>query len=84
MKVVTIQQLETDFDAILDDVVNNKEFYRIQTTDQDGSKDVMLIPYEEYGVLKDTYHEWVDCRSIDAFPLPVEYVADAQPEILSD
>ena len=84
MKVVTIQQLEADFDAILEDVVNNKEFYRIQTGDQTGEKDVMLIPYQEYEVLKDTYHEWVDCRNIDAFPLPVEYVADAQPENLSD
>lgn len=80
MKVVTVQQLEADFDAIFEDVVNNKEFYRIQT----GDKDVMLIPYEEYEVLKDTYHEWVECRNIDAFPLPVEYVADAQPENLSD
>lgn len=80
MKVVTVQQLEADFDAIFEDVVNNKEFYRIQT----GDKDVMLIPYEEYGVLKDTYHEWVECRNIDAFPLPVEYVADAQPENLTN
>jgi PHD/YefM family antitoxin component YafN of YafNO toxin-antitoxin module len=76
MKVVTVQQLEADFDAIFEDVVNNKEFYRIQNE----GKDVMLIPYEEYEVLKDTYHDWVECRHIDAFPLPVEYVADAEPE----
>jgi PHD/YefM family antitoxin component YafN of YafNO toxin-antitoxin module len=76
MKVVTLQQLEADFDAILDDVVDNKEFYRIQ-----GEKnDVMLIPYEEYGVLKETYQEWVDHPQIDPYPLPIEYVADAEPE----
>lgn len=76
MKVVTLQQLEADFDAILDDVVNNKEYYRIQ-----GDKnDVMLVPYDEYEVLKDTYQDWVDEPQIDPFPLPVEYVADAEPE----
>lgn len=76
MKVVTLQQLEADFDAILDDVVNNKEYYRIQG---DGN-DVMLIPYDEYEVLKDTYQDWVEEPKIDPFPLPVEYVADAEPE----
>ena len=76
MKVVTLQQLEADFDAILADVVENKEFYRIQ-----GEKnDVMLIPYEEYEVLKETYQEWVDHPQIDPYPLPIEYVADAEPE----
>jgi PHD/YefM family antitoxin component YafN of YafNO toxin-antitoxin module len=76
MKVVTLQQLEADFNAILDDVVENKEFYRIQ-----GEKnDVMLIPYEEYEILKETYQEWVDHPQIDPYPLPVEYVADAEPE----
>jgi len=76
MKVVTLQQLEADFDAIFDDVVNNKEYYRIQG---DGN-DVMLIPYDEYEVLKDTYQDWVEEPEIDPFPLPVEYVADAEPE----
>ena len=75
MKVVTLQQLEADFDAILDDVVNNKEYYRIQGDDND----VMLIPYDEYEVLKDTYQDWVDEPKIDPYPLPVEYVADAEP-----
>lgn len=76
MKVVTLQQLEADFDAILDDVADNKEFYRIQT--EEG--DFMLVPYNEYEVLKDTYQEWVDEPKIDPFPLPVEYVGDAEPE----
>ena len=76
MKVVTLQQLEADFDAILDDVADNKEFYRIQT--EEG--DFMLVPHTEYEVLKDTYQEWVDEPKIDPFALPVEYVGDATPE----
>jgi hypothetical protein len=76
MKVITLKQLEDDFDAILDDIVNNKEYYRIQYEDTA----VMFIPYEEYEVLKDTYQDWVDEPQIDPFPLPVEYVADAEPE----
>jgi PHD/YefM family antitoxin component YafN of YafNO toxin-antitoxin module len=76
MKVVTLQQLESDFDAILEDVADNKEYYRIQT--EQG--DFMLVPYDEYEVLKDTYQAWVDEPQIDPFPLPVEYVGDAEPE----
>ena len=75
MKVVTLQQLQDDFDSILDDVADNKEYYRIQT--EEG--DFMLVPYEEYEVLKDTYQEWVEEPQIDPFPLPVEYVGDAEP-----
>ena len=78
MKVITLKQLEDDFDAILDDITNNKEYYRIQYEDTA----VMFIPYDEYEVLKDTYQDWVDEPQIDPFPLPVEYVADAEPEKL--
>lgn len=76
MKVVTLQQLEADFDAILEDVEANKEFYRVQSE----AGDVMLIPYDDYVVLRETYQDWVDHPQIDPFPLPVEYIADAQPE----
>jgi len=76
MKVVTLQQLEADFDAILEDVEVNKEFYRVQSE----AGDVMLIPYNEYVVLRETYQEWVDHPQIDPFPLPIEYIADAEPE----
>jgi hypothetical protein len=76
MKVVTLQQLEADFDAILEDVEVNKEFYRVQSE----AGDVMIIPYNEYVVLRETYQEWVDHPQIDPFPLPVEYIADAEPE----
>jgi PHD/YefM family antitoxin component YafN of YafNO toxin-antitoxin module len=76
MKVITVQQLQDDFDAIMDDVTENKQYYRIQH--EDG--DLMLIPYDEYLVLKDTYQDWVDEPQIDPFPLPVQYVGDAEPE----
>ena len=31
MKIITVAQLEADFDAIMDDVDQNKEYYKIQT-----------------------------------------------------
>ena len=85
MKVVTLQQLEENFDAILDDVGTNKEHYMIQY--EEG--DVMLIPIESYEVLKETYKEWVEepqntpVEGFDPCQLPVEYIAEAEPRSLS-
>ena len=76
MKVVTLQQMESDFDAIMNDVIDNGQYYRIQL---ESGSDVMLVPYQEYEVLKDTYQEWVEDPQIDPFPLPVQYLADAEP-----
>ncbi len=76
MKVITLQQLMDDFDSIMDDVGDNKQYYRIQA--EQG--DFMLSPHDEFTVIKDTYQEWVDEPQIDPFPLPVEYVGDAEPE----
>lgn len=81
MKVVTLQQLEENFDAIWDDVATNKEHYKIQ---HEGG-DVMLIPIESYEVLKDVYTDWVEepqnvppVGGFDPQQLPVvEYVADS-------
>lgn len=75
MKVITLQQLENDFDAIMDDIGKNKAFYKLQTE----CGNFMLIPYEEYSVLADTYQEWVEEPTIDTFPLPFQYVGEAQP-----
>jgi PHD/YefM family antitoxin component YafN of YafNO toxin-antitoxin module len=83
MKVVTFEELETNFDSIMEDVELNKEFYMIQAE----SGNVMLIPYDQYEVLKDTYQDWVEDTSneltlgFDPFPLPVEYINDAEPKI---
>jgi len=78
MKVVTLQQLTDDFDEIMDDVADNKQYYRIQT----DQGDFILMPFNEFDVLRDTYQEWVEEPQIDPFPLPVEYVGDAEPEPL--
>lgn len=65
MKYVTLQQLEKDFDRIFDDVVENREHYTItaQYMNEEGiceDKNVLLIPYEDYELLKETYQDWVD------------------------
>lgn len=65
MKHVTLQQLEKDFDRIFDDVVENKEHYTItaQYITTEGTyedKDVLLIPHEDYELLKETYQDWID------------------------
>jgi hypothetical protein len=83
MKVVTVQQLEENFDAILDDVTDNKVHYRIQ---HEGG-DLKLIPIESYEVLTDVYTDWLEepknIPPVDGFDpqqLPVEYLAGAEPE----
>ena len=84
MKVITLQQLEAEFDGILEDIESNKEHYRVQCE----GKDVMLVPVETYEVLKDVYTDWVEepqndprVEGFDPYPLPIEYVADAEPEV---
>lgn len=84
MKVVTLQQLEENFEAIIDDVGGNKEHYRI--LHEKG--DLMLIPIESYEVLKDVYTDWVEepqntglVEGFDPHQLPVvEYVAETEPK----
>ena len=68
MKTITLQQLERDFDRIFDDVVENGEYYEITTTSLDEmgklvENAVVLLPYEDYSVLSETYDEWVDSSS---------------------
>ena len=79
MKVVSLQQLEESFEAILDDVADNKEHYRIEH--ENGA--VMLIPIESYDVLKNVYTDLVEepqndppVEGFDPYRLPVEYVTD--------
>jgi len=68
MKTVTLQQLERDFDRIFDDVIENNEHYEVTTTSLDETgklveNTVILLPYEDYSVLSETYDEWVDSSS---------------------
>jgi hypothetical protein len=75
MKVITLEELETNFDAVLEDVSVNKEHYRILNE----AGDVMLIPVESYEVLKEVYIDWVEepnndppVAGFDPEKLPVE------------
>lgn len=77
MKVITLKQLEDNFDEILDDVAENKQYYRIQS--EQG--DCILVPHDEYEVLKDTYQEWVKEPQINPDPLPIQYLGDAEPKL---
>jgi PHD/YefM family antitoxin component YafN of YafNO toxin-antitoxin module len=84
MKVITVQKLQEDLEAILDDVSDNKAIYKIQT--ENG--DLILMPYDHYEVMADAYKEWVDepksslKEEFDPYPLPVMYVDDAEPKPL--
>lgn len=83
MKVITLSELETNFDAIMEDVETNRQFYKIQR--EEG--DVMLVPYVEYAVLTETYQEWAEnpdneiMKDFDPNPLPVEYINEAEPTL---
>jgi len=83
MKVITLSELETNFDAIMEDVETNRQFYKIQR--EEG--DVMLVPYVEYEVLTETYQEWAEnpdneiMKDFDLNPLPVEYINEAEPTL---
>lgn len=57
MKTVTYKELESRFDEIFEDVVENHTHYKILL---EANKAVMFIPYEEYKVLMDTYNLWVE------------------------
>lgn len=57
MKTVTYKELENRFDEILEDVGANHIHYKILLEE---GKAVMLIPYEEYTVLMDTYDQWIE------------------------
>jgi hypothetical protein len=60
MKVVTVEQLQSDFDAIMDDVVLNLEHYKITTE----TYAVMLLPMESYGILLEAYEEWLETEKL--------------------
>lgn len=77
MKVITTAQFEQDLEAIIDDVADNNQYYRIQG--EEG--DFMLVPFNEFEVLKETYQEWVEDPQIDPCQLPVQYIGDAEPKL---
>ena len=67
MKVITLSQFEKDLDRILDDVIDDREHYHIKTpmvTNITGQglawedKAVMILPVEDYEILKEGYDMW--------------------------
>jgi hypothetical protein len=74
MKVVTIQQLERDLDRILDDVLDQQEHYSVSIafvtcadtvnepclTSQWEKKSIVMLPEEDYEVMRDVYKEWLE------------------------
>lgn len=79
MKVITLAQFEQDIETIIDDVADNNQYYRIQA--EEG--DLILVPYNEFEVLKETYKDWVEEPQINPDPLPVQYIGEAEPEKLA-
>jgi len=59
MKVVTVEQLQVNFDDIMDDVVVNLEHYKITTE----TSAVMLLPIDSYKVLLESYDEWIETKN---------------------
>lgn len=57
MNTITYKEFEDRFDEIFEDVATNHTHYKILL---ETNKAVMLIPYEEYKVLMDTYKDWIN------------------------
>lgn len=57
MKTVTLKEFENNFDAFMDDIIENGRHYKITYGD---NKAVMVVPYTEYRLLLDTYKDWVE------------------------
>ena len=73
MKVITLGQFEKDLARILDDVTDENEHYCVKTPvisdlkAQGGlvweAKAVLVLPIEDYDLLKDTYDIWLaNCK----------------------
>ena len=73
MKVITLGQFERDLDRILDDVTDENEHYCVKTPvisdlkEKGGlvweDKAVMILPIEDYDLLKETYDMWLaNCK----------------------
>ena len=73
MKVITLGQFERDLDRILDNVTDENEHYCVKTPvisdlkEKGGlvweDKAVMILPIEDYDLLKVTYDMWLaNCK----------------------
>jgi PHD/YefM family antitoxin component YafN of YafNO toxin-antitoxin module len=57
MREITVQELEENFDDIMERVVEEGEHFLIRT---DNDKDLVLIPYDDYSDYYDKYFEHDD------------------------
>jgi PHD/YefM family antitoxin component YafN of YafNO toxin-antitoxin module len=57
MREITVQELEENFDDIMERVVEEGEHFLIRT---DSDKDLVLIPYDDYSDYYDKYFEHDD------------------------
>jgi PHD/YefM family antitoxin component YafN of YafNO toxin-antitoxin module len=56
MKTITVQFLENNFEAVIDDVADNKVHYTV-TTDNGN---FVIVPCDSYELLHDVYEAWVE------------------------
>jgi len=54
MTELTLEELEENFDQVMDRVVDGGEHFLIRTTD---NKDCVLIPYDDYSDYYDRYFD---------------------------
>tara|TARA_R100001082_G_scaffold33012_1_gene17117 strand:- start:3551 stop:3727 length:177 start_codon:yes stop_codon:yes gene_type:complete len=54
MRVITLQELEFDLEDIITAINIDKDHLKIK------EENVILIPFEDYKILKDSYHEWLN------------------------
>lgn len=86
MNVITIKEFEERFEEIIDDVSINKKHYCVQIED---GKDVMVLPADVYYAFQDIYEDWLghpqnnELEDFDHKPLPVTYLGEAEPPLLS-
>lgn len=57
MKTITFKDFEQNFDVFFDDVVENRRHYQIML---ENGRSVILLPYEEYSWLVDTYKMYME------------------------
>lgn len=62
MKEVTLSELERNLDSVLDDVIDNSEHYIVNVkfclaNGKWENKSLVLIPEQDYEILKETYDE---------------------------
>jgi len=72
MEVITEQQFYDRLDEIIDDVAENKKYYKVITANE---KEVMVIPYNDFDVLKWAYESWIEEDTPSIYKLDDEQIS---------